>query len=172
MSSCCCPERTVEPHTQGRCPDSCSVGKAVDRQTVKALLIESALQRLTAGNYRFCPDADCDVVYFSADGGRFATADVRVGVWQKLPFGARQVCYCFGESDASIHVEIEATGASSAEARIREHIAAGRCACDVRNPRGACCLADVIAAIKRVESAATNGPTVRIVPIAENVDAG
>jgi hypothetical protein len=36
-------------------------------------------------------------------------------------------------------------------ARIREHIAAQRCACDVRNPRGACCLGDVMAAAKRIE---------------------
>jgi hypothetical protein len=41
--------------------------------------------------------------------------------------------------------------------RIREHIAAERCACDVRNPRGACCLADVIAAVKRIEASAGDG---------------
>ena len=37
--------------------------------------------------------------------------------------------------------------------RIREHIAAQRCACDIRNPRGACCLGDVMAAVKRLEGA-------------------
>jgi Zinc binding domain len=122
-----------------------TVGKVVERQTVKALLTESALQRLTPGDYRFCPDTDCHVVYFSDDGAQFATVDVRVGVWQKRPFGARQVCYCFGESETSIRAEIEATGGSAAVSRIREHIAAGRCACEIRNPRGACCLGDVIA---------------------------
>jgi hypothetical protein len=129
----------------------------VDRVTVKALLTEGALQRMPAGDLRFCPDADCDVVYFDAHGVRFVTADVRVPVWQKLPFGARQVCYCFGESEASIRRELELTGASSATARIRDHTAAGRCACDVRNPKGACCLGDVIAATERVQAArATN----------------
>jgi hypothetical protein len=38
--------------------------------------------------------------------------------------------------------------------RVREHIAAERCACEVRNPRGACCLGDVIAAVKRIEALA------------------
>jgi hypothetical protein len=38
-------------------------------------------------------------------------------------------------------------------ARICEHIAAQRCACDIRNPRGACCLGDVMAAAKRIERA-------------------
>jgi hypothetical protein len=126
--------------------------QAVDRRTVKALLTEDALQRLTPGEYRFCADPACDVVYFSADGARFATADVRVAVWRKRPFGDRQVCYCFGESETSIRAEIDATGRSTAAQRIREHIAAGRCACDARNPRGACCLGDVIAAITRVAS--------------------
>jgi hypothetical protein len=125
----------------------------VDRLTVKALLTEAALQRMPQGDLRFCPDADCDVVYFAAGGVRFSTIDVRVAVWQKLPFGVRPVCYCFGESEASIRTEIELNGASAAVARIREHIAAGRCACDVRNPRGACCLGDVIAATERVQAA-------------------
>jgi hypothetical protein len=33
------------------------------------------------------------------------------------------------------------------------HIDADRCACDVRNPRGTCCISDLIAAVKRVEAA-------------------
>jgi hypothetical protein len=150
MSSCCCPGNTDEAGAI-RCPTSGSAGAAVDRLTVKALLTEAALRRLSARDYRFCPDAGCDVVYFSADGEPFTTADVRVPVWQKLPFGDRPICYCFGESEGSIRSEVAACGASKAVARIREHIAADRCACDVRNPRGACCLGDVTAAVKRVE---------------------
>jgi hypothetical protein len=152
MSSCCCPAKPVEP-SASRCPQSGSVGKAVDRQTIKALLTERALQRLASSEYRFCLDADCDVVYFDDSGALFATQDLRVAVWQKLPFGTRPMCYCFGESEASIRREIEASGRSAAVERIREQIAAGRCACEVRNPRGMCCLGDVTAAVKRVESA-------------------
>ena len=160
MSDCCCPEPHPKSGALVRCPASGSAGKAVDRVTVKALLTETALLRLPQGDLRFCPDADCDVVYFDADGVRFSTTDVRVAVWQKLPFGVRQVCYCFGVSEASIRAEIELNGASAAVARIREHIAAGRCACEVRNPRGACCLGDVIAAIQRVQAsiAIASGP--------------
>ena len=154
MSSCCNAGKTEEPGTS-RCSESDSSGSAVDRQTVKALLTETALRRLTSSEYRFCPDAACDVVYFAADGMRFTTADVRVPVWQKLPFGSRPVCYCFGESEASIRSEIESDGRSAAVERVRAHIAAGRCACELRNPQGACCLGDVIAAVKRVESTVT-----------------
>jgi Zinc binding domain len=170
MSSYCCPEKSAKAGAAPRCPESGSIGKVVERQTVKALLGESALQRLTPADYRFCPDATCGVVYFSDDGVRFTTGDVRVGVWQKLPFGARQMCYCFGETEASIRSEIEATGVSSAAARIREHIVAGRCACELRNPRGACCMGDVIAAVKRVESSITNGVHARLDSLGGDVD--
>lgn len=150
MSSCC-GGNGVESSV-GRCPQSGSAGVAVERQTVKALLTEHALARIEPTEYRFCADARCDIVYFSGTGSHFGTGDLRVPVWQKLPSGRGLMCYCFGESEASIAAEIELTGRSSAVQRIREHITAGRCACEVRNPRGTCCLGDVMAAVKRVES--------------------
>jgi hypothetical protein len=160
MSSCCCPGTIDEP-SLSHCPVSGSAGSAVDVVTVKALLTERALRRLSRGAYRFCPDAGCDVVYFGADGQPFTTADVRVPVWQKLPFGDRPICYCFGESEATIRKEVAADGASMVIERVRAHIAAGRCACEVRNPRGACCLGDVSAAVKRVEESVGTARTTR-----------
>jgi CopZ-like zinc binding protein len=160
MTSCCCPGKTDEV-SASRCPTSGSAGSAVDVLTVKALLTEGALRRLSSREYRFCPDADCDVVYFSANGQQFMTADVRVPVWQKVRFGDRPICYCFGESEASIRSEFQADGASTVIERIRQHIAAERCACEVRNPRGACCLGDVIAAVKRVEDSVETVRTTR-----------
>jgi hypothetical protein len=150
MSSCCCTDKSSEP---SRCPSSASTGVAVDRHTVKALLTEIALRRLEAGAYRFCPEPDCDVVYFDDQGRCFRRADVRVPIWQKEPFGARMICYCFAESEASIRTEIDAHTLSSVVDRVRAHIDADRCACEVRNPRGSCCLGDLIAAVKRVEAA-------------------
>ena len=161
MSNCCFPDEASETSVS-RCPSSGSAGVAVDLQTVKALLTETALRRLTIGDYRFCQDAACDVVYFDGSGTSFGPSDIRVGVWQKQPFGSRPICYCFGESEASIRSEVENDGRSLAVERVREHIAAGRCACEVRNPRGACCLGDVTAAVKRVEAALNGSPSARI----------
>jgi Zinc binding domain len=152
MSTHCC-SATVDDRLERRCPVSGSRGVVVDRRTVKALLTEQALGRLGSGDYCFCPDEACDVVYFDAEGQRFTTGDVRVPVWQKLPFGSRLICYCFGESEASIRSEFESSHASNAVARVRAHIAADRCACEVRNPRGACCLGDLTAAVQRVDDA-------------------
>jgi hypothetical protein len=150
VSSCCTGNGLKS--SRERCPGSGSRGYSVDRQTVKALLTEHALARLEPADYRFCADPRCDVVYFNSTGSQFGTADLRVPVWQKQPSGSRVVCYCFGESEASIRAEVELTGRSLAAQRIRAHITAGRCACEIRNPRGACCLGDVMAAVKRVKS--------------------
>lgn len=152
MSDCC---RVPAPRVADGdlCPASRTRGRPVDLLTVKALLTETSLGRLANVAHRFCPDPSCDVVYFDADGATYGKRDLRVPVWQKEPFGDRTVCYCFGVSEAGIRAEILATGRSEATERVRAHIAAGRCACEVRNPRGVCCLGDVAAAGTRVAQA-------------------
>lgn len=155
MPSCCEQSVCARPAVETRCPASGSVGPPVELQTVKALLTTAALQRLEPGAWRFCPDTLCEVVYFDDQGRTFSTGDVRVGVWQKQPEGGRIVCYCFGENETDIAAEIAGTGDSRAAERVRAHIQAERCACEIRNPRGACCLSDVTAAVKRLVSIAT-----------------
>jgi hypothetical protein len=117
------------------------------------MLTTSALERYVQNTYRFCPDAQCSVVYFADDGTVFRTSEVRERIWQKEPPGRRTMCYCFGENEANMAAEIERQGYSDVVHRVRTLIAAGRCACEIRNPRGACCLGDVIAALERLSAA-------------------
>lgn len=150
----CCPSSSAEPaYVASRCPRSGTKGRTVDLLTVKALLSERALRSVRQGPYQFCPDPSCEVVYFDREGQLFFAADVRVPVWQKQPPGARMVCYCFGENEAAMARELAETGRCDAPLRVREHVAAGRCACEVRNPRGACCLGDVMKAVASLEAA-------------------
>lgn len=132
------------------CPASGAAGTAVGAKTVKALLTGTALRRFEPGTFFFCDDASCPVVYFDTVGRCFDTHEIRVPVWQKEPPGRRPICYCFDESEASIRAELDATGRCDAVARVRGHIVAGRCACELRSPKGTCCLGDLIAAVKRV----------------------
>lgn len=148
----CCPSSPAEP-AAFHCPRSGTRSRAVDLLTVKALLSEPALRLVREGPYRFCPDPSCEVVYFDREGRLFFAADVRVPVWQKQPSGARTVCYCFGENEAAMAREWAETGRCDAARRVREHVAAGRCACEVRNPRGVCCLGDVMKAVADLEAA-------------------
>ena len=126
-------------------------------QTVKALLTEIALRRVQVTHYRFCGNPACDVVYFGDAGDRFGNQDIRVPVWHKQSPGARLLCYCFGETEAVIRQEFLHGRRAEVVDRIREHVAAERCACDIRNPRGACCLGDVIAAVKRIAAEIAEG---------------
>jgi hypothetical protein len=132
------------------CPLSGTAGRPVELATVKALVTEAALRRITAAPHAFCADSACGTVYFAADGSTFSTDDIRVPVWQKQRGGNRMICYCFAESEDSIRREVLATGHTHAIERIRAHIAAGRCACELRNPRGSCCLGDIRAAVQRI----------------------
>ena len=151
MADCCCaaPAETGNHAVGG--PSCGASGAGVDLRTVKALLTERALARLRPTEHRFCSDPVCGTVYFTAEGDCYQRDELRVPVWQKEAFGARLICYCFGETESRIRDEIETSGRSRALERVREHIAAGRCACEIRNPRGACCLGDLSAAVRRVE---------------------
>lgn len=152
MSVCCGVAACEAGPARGRdaCPLTGARGRRVGSETVKALLTEAALRRFEPGQYRFCSEPACEVVYYDGQGRTFAKGDIRVPVWQKEPFGERLVCYCFGENEADMRREWEKTGRIDAVARVRAHIQAGRCACEVRNPRGVCCLRDVAAAAKRI----------------------
>ena len=156
MSNCCA-SSGCRSNDVVACPVSGTKGSAVDLQTVKAMLTEVALRKVTTAAHRFCSDPGCDVVYFAEDGPTYSRADIRVPVWQKEPPGARMVCYCFNENEADIRSEIKTRGGSDAVERVTAHINAGRCACEVRNPRGTCCLGDVSAAVTRVGESVGDG---------------
>jgi hypothetical protein len=152
MMNDCCDSAVAEPGA--RACDTCTKrGSPVQLQTVKALLTAVALRRVQLTDYRFCANPACETVYFGDAGDRFGPGDVRVPVWQKEPSGDRLLCYCFGETAVDIRTEFLEYGNTDVIARLREHIAAQRCACEIRNPRGACCLGDVTAAVKRIEGA-------------------
>lgn len=151
MTDCCeVPGAATEVGTA--CPTCGHQTVAVELGTVKALLTEAAMRRVSATPHRFCGSATCPTVYFDAAGHVFGTSDIRVPVWQKEPFGRRMICYCFGENEADIRAEIERTGHSEAAQRVRALIAAKRCACELRNPRGTCCLGDVMQAVAQMKA--------------------
>lgn len=121
-----------------RCPVTGARGLPVDTITLKALLRPGALATLDPhARHSFCPDPACDTVYFAGER-TFDRADVEVPVLAKDPGGEVPVCYCFGWTRDGLRAAGAAAGAE-----IRRHVAAGRCGCEVNNPKGACCLGDV-----------------------------
>ncbi|MGH7454108.1 MAG: hypothetical protein ACRENG_22335, partial [bacterium] len=57
-------------------------------------------------------------------------------------------CYCFDWTRRRIKNEIENTGKSTASMQIAKEVKAGNCACDIKNPKGECCLGDVNLVVK------------------------
>jgi hypothetical protein len=78
---------------------------------------------------------------------------VRVGLKEKD--GPVPLCYCFGFSEQAVREEIAANGHSLIPQRITALIKERMCACEERNPSGACCLGEVTQAVKRLMKEAT-----------------
>jgi len=149
MDSCCAPNK-VEQSVPSRCDECGTTGRSVGRITLKALLRPRALEGLTAGAHYFCGSRSCPVVYFG-DGAVFRQEDVLVPVFQKGAEGLRTVCYCLDISEDQVRGEVEAAGISASADRIKRLVQSDRCACELRNPQGTCCLGNVAAVVRSVQ---------------------
>lgn len=154
MSECCTPagcSTTAEPASE-LCPSCRSAGIDVDPITLKALLTPDGLRRGVPAVPRYCPTAHCPTVYFSSTTGvQFGESEVIVPVYAKqMDREEVPICYCFASTGKSIRDEIESTGASTATAAITADVKSGRCACEVKNPKGSCCLGDIARAERRI----------------------
>ncbi|HKR64650.1 MAG TPA: (2Fe-2S)-binding protein [Thermoanaerobaculia bacterium] len=124
------------------CPSCAQAGAPVDRITLKALLTADGLRRGIPAQPRFCGNADCPIVYFDVDGDvTFTEADLTVRVYAKHPNDAdAPVCYCFGVNAGAMTGE----GARELRESIAREVQAQHCACEVKNPKGGCCLGDLV----------------------------
>ncbi len=154
---CELPSQSVQRPTRvlTACPECGQKGKPVQGQTVKALLSVS-LREVRDVEYLFCRTQTCPVVYFSPDGVQtFTVEQVRERVYQKEPDADEVfVCYCFRYMAGHVRATSPAGRAAILD-DINSGINAGQCACDLRNPQGACCLGNVRGFIKRLEQPVT-----------------
>ncbi len=95
-----------------------------------------------SANYQFCRTADCPVVYFNG-AQTFTTDEVTVRVFQKDNTDALPVCYCFGFTRERIADELNRTRKSTAVQQVTRYVQDGKCACEIRNPQGSCCLGNL-----------------------------
>jgi hypothetical protein len=135
------------------CPVSRTIGLKVDLITVKALLTGNALRHLEGKAYRFCPEPDCDVVYFDREcDSVFARRDLEVRVGQKESEDPIPVCYCFDITVADLCRDVATGGGTVIPEMIAAEVRAGHCACEVKNPQGSCCLGNVSKVVKCIQS--------------------
>jgi hypothetical protein len=124
------------------CPSCAHAGAPVDRITLKALLTADGLRGGIPAQPRYCSSEDCPIVYFDVDGDvTFAESDLTVRVYGKHPHDpASPVCYCFEVNVGAMSTE----GARELRESVAREVQAQHCACEVKNPKGGCCLGDLV----------------------------
>jgi hypothetical protein len=147
----CCPNHNEDAsmfpaRPSGYCPACGKKGEAVSTLTVKSLVRDHVRVEPSA-SYLYCRNANCEVVYF---GGRvvFNKPDVKVRVGIKETGDPVPLCYCFDYSRADVRRAAGADEKASILDRIKAEVQGGFCACEVKNPRGSCCLGDITRAIR------------------------
>ena len=153
MSSDCCSVIETSQKDTALCARCGEKGKPVSLATVGAMAkTEVEAVKLSAQEYKLCRNRDCPVAYYAGEV-QLEKSDLRVPVNFKERNYEGPVCYCFNHTVATIRAEITSIGHSTAQAMITQEVKAGRCACEVKNPAGTCCLGDVIQAVQAITTA-------------------
>lgn len=161
MSSCCsgesCDTPTPASSPGSACPRCGAVGRVVRDETIRAILKPDHADALLAVERRFCRTPTCSVLYYGVNGHivHKDAASVRIGV--KETEDPIPLCYCFDFTRAHVRREVAETGGSTIPDRIDAEIRAGRCACERKNPSGACCLGDVRKAVRDAQASLAAG---------------
>jgi hypothetical protein len=167
-TDCCSISPTSKKHIS-RCPGCHERGRPASLATVGAMArTEVEAARLSGREYQLCRNRECPVVYYAGEI-KLEKSDLRVPINFKERDYQGPVCYCFNHTVTSIRAEVQGTGRSTAQGMITREVKAGRCACEVKNPAGSCCLGDitrtaqaVVAQIKETIDGLT--PAYRITP--------
>jgi len=149
MSDCCSVGDGSKAPAVMACPVNGARSKQVDMLTVKSLVRQLPLG-MPDTQYYFCEAPGCDAVYFPLDtqAPLFRREDLVVRVGAKEIEDPLLMCYCFGFTRQDICDEMRSTGKSTVAKRITAEVEAGRCACEMKNPSGKCCLGDVTRTVK------------------------
>jgi hypothetical protein len=146
---CCLVADLAQIPAAARCPVSQTVGRKVQRRTLENLLKPYARALLESVQYYYCPDPNCPIVYFSnVDVRTFSVGELTVAVFDKDKSENTPVCYCFDWTRKKIKDQIAEAGKSTTAVEIAKKVKAAECACDIKNPKGRCCLGDVNAFVK------------------------
>ena len=147
--SCCLVTEKTNAPARAECPVSKTVSRKVQRKTIEHLLTEEKAGLIQHVQYYYCAEPECNVVYFSNENvPYFSIDDLRVKVFAKDKRDDVNVCYCYDWTRGRIKEEIAQIGKSTAPQQIAKEVKAGNCQCDIKNPKGECCLGDVNAFVR------------------------
>ena len=143
----CC---STQPKGKLACPSCGEKAKGVLGKTVENLLRDDAKSELTCfDGFYYCKTPSCKTVYFR-DDTVIRQEEMSVVVGLKDGATPATICYCFGWSKEKIKAELLEDAKTVALEDIKAKMQNPGCSCEILNPSGGCCLADVSKAIKEL----------------------
>ena len=136
MTGCCAKEECgKQVAVKLVCPSCAEVSHQVGLQTVLHHLLRpwQSLLEPTAPAFYFCANKNCEIVYFSEGQQQYSAKEV---VKLTAEDGQNLLCYCFQVSEQDYLQQPELVNFVKAQTKLK------RCACEVKNPSGKCCLKD------------------------------
>ncbi len=144
--NCCTPQ----PKGKVICPKCSQKAKGVLGKTLNALLKDETKMNLSClDGFYYCKTPSCKVIYFR-EYTILTQNDLKVVVGLKDGAKPATLCYCFGWTKEKIKAELEISGKTTALEDIKAKMQNPGCSCEVKNPSGGCCLADVTKGIKEL----------------------
>ena len=138
MADCCLNDK-LKSETYPRkqiCPHNNKNYTLVALKTVLQHIKKPWQSQLKEQGYYFCDDPDCDIAYFSQDGGVIIKQDIYPAVVDLKNSKDMIICYCFDIKKSDIELN------PSLKDFVIEQTKLSHCSCETSNPSGRCCLKD------------------------------
>jgi len=146
--NCCTPQ----PKGKVACTRCNEKAKHVLGKTLNALLTDHTKAKLSyMDGFYYCKNPSCKTIYFR-DEEILIQEDISVIVGIKDGASPSTLCYCFEWTKEKIKKELQETGNTTALEDIKAKMENPGCSCEVLNPSGGCCLADISKAIKELKN--------------------
>jgi len=146
-TSDCCSSKFF---TQNTCPICNNKAKDVSPITLSHIIRKDYQKQISSlKGFYYCKTIDCEVVYFK--GNELINQDKLIKeVGLKIWASVSTICYCFNWTKEKMEEEFSTFGETNAIKDISSKMTTDKCACEVNNPSGTCCLKDVKQTIKDI----------------------
>jgi len=142
----------VTQENSDTCPFCNQKSKVVPTSAINHFLKDNFKKNITSlEGFSFCATSSCNVVYFK-NSFVININDVKYNIGLKNSSHPTTVCYCFDWTKEKIQIQLEQKGTTSALEEIKEKVKNKKCLCEIKNPKGKCCMSDVKKTINEIKS--------------------
>ncbi len=117
----------------------------------KSKVVPTSAIILSLEGFSFCSTSSCELVYFK-NTFVIHISDLKYSIGFKNNSHPSTVCYCFNWTKEKIQKQLEEKGTTTALEEIKEKIKNKKCLCEIKNPKGKCCMSDMKKTINEIKS--------------------